>query len=65
MQGQHSTDPRSSHTLSCTETRAAVAQAKLFVLREANETLDPLQIRFLRDLALVLQYVLEELEATR
>lgn len=65
---KHSTDPRSSHTLSRTENRAAaahIAQAKLLVTRQANETLDPLQVRSLLDLASVLQFLIEQLEATR
>jgi hypothetical protein len=65
---KHSTDPRPSHTLSRIENRAAavhLAQARLILLREANETLDPLQVRSLRDLAGVLQFLIEQLEATR
>jgi hypothetical protein len=68
MQGQHSTDARSSHTLSRTENRAAsahIAQAKLLIRRAAGETRDPLQVRTLRDLAGVLQFLIEQLEATR
>jgi len=65
---KHSTDPRPSHTLSRTENRAAavhLAQARLILLRETNETLDPLQVRSLRDLAGVLQFLIEQLEATQ
>jgi hypothetical protein len=60
MQGQHSTEIRAA--------AAHIAQAKLLVRRAAGETLDPLQVQTLRDLAGVLQYVItaiEELEATR
>ena len=54
-----------------TEIRSAaahIAQAKLLVRRAAGATLDPLQVRTLRDLAGVLQFIIteiEELEATR
>jgi hypothetical protein len=64
MQAKHSTSP----TLSRTEKRAAsahVAQAKLLIRRAAGETLDPRQVRSLRDLAGVLQFLIEQLEATR
>jgi hypothetical protein len=60
MQGQHTIEIRTA--------AAYIAQAKLLVRRAASETLDPLQVRTLRDLAGVLQYVItaiEELEAKR
>ena len=44
---------------------AHYAEAKLFLRRAAGEACDPLQVRSLRDLAGVLQYVIEQLEATR
>jgi hypothetical protein len=47
---------------------AHIAQAKLLIRRAAGETRDPLEVRTLRDLAGVLQYVIvaiEQLEATR
>jgi len=47
---------------------AHIAQARLLLLRVATEIPDPLELRDLRDLAGVLQYVvaaIEELEAAR
>ena len=45
---------------------AHCAEAKLLLLRRAaGETCDPLQARSLRDLAGVLQFLIEQLEATR
>jgi hypothetical protein len=60
MQRQHSTEIRVA--------AAHIAQAKLLVRRAAGETLDPLQVQTLHDLAGVLQYVItaiDELGATR
>jgi hypothetical protein len=44
---------------------AHIAQAELLILREANEARDPLQVQILRNLAGVLQCLIEQLEATR
>ena len=59
MQGQHSIEIRTA--------AAHIAQAKLLVLRAAGETLDPLEVRTLSDLAGVLQFIItavDELDPT-
>jgi hypothetical protein len=44
---------------------AHIAQAKLLVRRAAGETRDSHQVRTLRDLAGILQFLIEQLKATR
>ncbi len=50
-----------------TRTNATVhcAEAKLLLRRAAAETRDPIEIQSLREIANVLQFVIEQLEATR
>jgi hypothetical protein len=71
MQGQHSTDARSTSVPSRAEIHSAevyIAQARLVLLREAIETRNPDLERELRDMAGILAHViseLEQVEATR
>ena len=61
------TNPPQSTSSIPTRANATVhcAEAKLLLRRAAAETRDPIEIRSLRDLANVLQYVIEQLEETR
>ena len=61
------TNPPQSTSSIPTRANATVhcAEAKLLLRRAAAETRDPIEIRSLRALANVLQYVIEQLEETR